>query len=43
MPSDAIGSFDPTAANLASVVDQAGALGRMLTPPPGAETVPPKD
>jgi hypothetical protein len=43
MPSDAIGGFDPTDANLASIVDQAGALGRMLTPQPGAETVPPKD
>ena len=43
MPSEAIGGFDPTDANLASIVDQAGALGRMLTTQPASETVRPKD
>jgi hypothetical protein len=41
MPSDAIGGFDPTDANLASIVDQAGALGRMLAP--AADTLPTRD
>lgn len=43
MPSEAIGSFDPTDDNLASVVDQAGALGRMLAPQPGPPALPPTD
>ncbi len=42
MPSDAIGGFDPTDANLASIVDQAGALGRMLTPQQAPGAIPPR-